>query len=120
MAPEREGFLDLVSVQAAPPQRGDEIRLLTLERYEDGFIIRHALPSGPSEMPATAEEAGLNPMGLLSLTIKDDVGTQYDSFGMISGTSQGLTMFRPAIPAEAAWLDVLVKEGFVRFELGSG
>jgi hypothetical protein len=36
---------------------------------------------------------------------------------MFSGTLGGVSFFKPAIPAEAAWLDVLVKDGVVRFEL---
>lgn len=116
MAEADEGFLNLVRVVPAQPQDDAEIRILALELYEDGFIIRHVLPSG-LQMPTSAEEAGLNPHGLMSLTLRDDLGTRYELVGMHSGTRHGFTMFKPAIPQNAASLDVLTKGGIVRFEL---
>ena len=59
----------------------------------------------------------MNPMGLTSLTIRDDVGTDYRLIGMTAGSVHGFSMFRPAIPAEATRLDVLTKAGFVPFDL---
>lgn len=112
-----EEFLNLQRVLVAPPQSDDQIRILALELYDDGFIIRHALPSGIGEMPATAEEAGLNPMGLMSLTLRDDLGTHYELVGMTTGGHHGFAMYRPAIPARAKRLEVLTKGGFVSFEL---
>jgi hypothetical protein len=104
-------------VLLAPPQSDDEIRILALELYDDGFIIRHALPSGMGEPAATAEEAGLNPMGLMSLTLRDDLGTQYELVGMTSGSHHGFSMYRPAIPPHAKQLEVLTRGGFVPFQL---
>jgi hypothetical protein len=113
-----EGFLNLVRVVEAPPQAEGEIKILTLELYEDGFIVRHVLPGG-FEMPASAEEATINPIGLMSLTLRDDLGTDYKLVAANSGRTHGLTMFRPPVPAEAQWLDVLTKAGFVRFDLAA-
>jgi hypothetical protein len=110
------GLKNLVRVLQAPPQTDDEVKLLTLELYEDGFIVRHLVPGG-LEMPASAGEAGLNPMGLSSLTLRDDLGTEYEVIGMTSGRNHGFTMFRPPIPAHASWLDVSSKSGIVRFDL---
>jgi hypothetical protein len=111
-----EGFLHLRRVLPAPAQSDEDIRVLTLEVYEDGFIIRWVLPSG-LEGPASAEEAALNPMGLMSLTLRDALGTPYEMVGMTGGGKHGYTMFRPAIPAEALWLDVFTRGGVVRFDL---
>jgi hypothetical protein len=117
MSERYEDFLNLRRVLVAPPQSDDEIRILALELYDDGFIIRHALPGGKGEMPVTAKEAGLNPMGLMSLTLRDDLGTQYERVGMMTGGHHGFAMYRPAIPAGAKRLEVLTKGGFVPFEL---
>lgn len=124
-------LLNLKDVLVATQQSDAEIRILSLERYEDGFIVRHATPSGP-RTPESSErlvkgleahavdaagEAALNPMGLTSLTVSDDVGTDYRLVGMNAGTVHGMTMFQPAIPAHATRLEVLTKAGFVPFEL---
>jgi hypothetical protein len=113
------GFLSLLRVLIAPSQTDDEVRVLALEIYEDGFIIRWALPAG-MQPPESGEEAAMNPMGLTSLTLRDDLGTSYEMVGMTGGggrATQGFTLFTPPIPSRATWLDVLVKAGFVRFEL---
>jgi hypothetical protein len=111
-----EGFLNLRRVVIAPPQVDDEIRILALEIYDDGFILRFAF-SGRIQDPASGGEATLNPMGLMSLTLRDGLSTPYKWSGMIAGSGQGLTAFRPSIPPNAAWLEVLTKGGVVRFEL---
>jgi hypothetical protein len=62
----------------------------------------------------------------MSLTLQDDLRTRYESAGMFAGgtadgsTFGGVSFFKPAIPAQASWLDVLVKDGFVRFDLAWG
>jgi hypothetical protein len=126
MASEGEGrFLNLRRVVLAEPQTGEAIRILALELYDDGFAVRWALPSGPGSGPETAEEAGLNPYGLMSLTLHDDLGTSYEQVSMFSGSvgggvggaSGGVTFYAPAIPDEATSLEVLVKDGFIRFDL---
>jgi len=82
-------FLKLRDVLVASEQSDAEIRILALERYEGRFIVRHATPSGfrapqsPKHLVKGLEahaidaagEAALNPMGLTSLTVRDDVGT---------------------------------------------
>jgi hypothetical protein len=111
-------FLNLRRVIRAQPQTDEEIRILALEIYEDGLAIRYALPSGLGEGPASAEEAGFNPMGLMSLTLRDDLGTAYGiSAGGAAWTLGGISYFTPAIPADAAWLEVMTKAGVVRFDL---
>ena len=46
MAASDEGFVNLLRVVKAPPQEDAEIRILTLELYADGLIVRHVLSSG--------------------------------------------------------------------------
>jgi hypothetical protein len=36
---------------------------------------------------------------------------------LVGKSRAGVSFFTPAIPADASWLEVLVKDGFVRFEL---
>jgi len=115
-------FLDLRRVVVAEPQTGDAMRILALEIYDDGSAIRWALPSGPGPMPASPEAARLNPLGFIPLPLRDDVGTHYYYAGMLGGTTHGaagggISFYTPAIPDEASWLEVLVGEEFVRFEL---
>jgi hypothetical protein len=122
MATRGEGeFLTLRRVVLAEPQTGEAIRILALEIYGDGFAIRWALPSSPGPMPASPEEAGLNPSGFIPLPLRDDVGTRYYYAGMLGGTTPGggggISFYTPAIPDESSWLEVRVKDGFVRFEL---
>jgi hypothetical protein len=115
-------FLNLKRVVVAEPQTGEAIRILALEIYDDGFAIRWALPGRPEPMSASPETAALNPSGLMSLPVRDDVGTTYYYAGMLGGTipvaaGGGISFYTPAIPDEASWLEVLVREGFVRFAL---
>jgi hypothetical protein len=53
----------------------------------------------------------------MSLTLRDDLGTGYEHAGMFGGALGGISFYKPAIPSEASWLDVLIKDGFVRFDL---
>jgi hypothetical protein len=113
-------FLELIRIIQAGPQRDEDIRILALELYDDGFIIRYALPHGLGEGPKTPAEASLNPMGLASLSVRDDVGTAYAIVGGGAGgapAAHGMTRYAPAVPVEASWLDVLTAGGFVRFDL---
>jgi hypothetical protein len=115
-------FLNLRRVVVAEPQAGEVIRILALEIYDDGFAIRWALPSRPEPMPASPEAAPLNPSGLMSLPVRDDAGTRYYYAGMLGGSipaaaGGGISFYTPAIPDETSWLEVLVREGVVRFEL---
>jgi hypothetical protein len=111
-------FLNLRRVIRGEPQSDEEIRILALEIYEGCLAIRYALPSGLGEGPASAEEAGLNPMGLMSLTIRDDLGTPYGIYAGSAGwTFGGISYFTPAVPSDAAWLEVMTKAGVVRFDL---
>lgn len=115
-------FLNLRRVVVAEPQTGEVIRILALEIYDDGFAIRWAVPSRPAPMPASPEAAAVNPSGLMSLPVRDDVGTRYYYAGMLGGSipvaaGGGISFYTPAIPNETSWLEVLVREGVVRFEL---
>jgi hypothetical protein len=112
-----EPLLNLIRVLRAAPQSDDEIRILTLEMYDDGFIVRWVLPKGAQGLPESAAEAGLNPMGFMSLTLRDALATEYQLVGMTGGTHHGFTMYRPAIPQQARWLDVFTKGGAVRFDV---
>jgi hypothetical protein len=115
-------FLNLRRVVVAEAQTGEAIRILALEIYDDGFAIRWALPSRPEPMPASPEAAALNPSGLMSLPVCDDIGTRYYYAGMLGGSipvaaGGGISFYTPAIPDDASWLEVLVREGTVRFQL---
>jgi hypothetical protein len=48
---------------------------------------------------------------------RDDLQTGYELAGSSGGTLLGKTYFTPAIPPEAAWLEVLVEDGTIRFGL---
>jgi hypothetical protein len=110
------GFTNLIQVLQAPPQEaGSEVTILTLELYEDGLILRHLIPNG-STRPSSPEMAALNPLGLMSLTLRDNLGTAYALHGAVAGGSHGFTMFKPAVPDEADWLEMMTKSGFVRFD----
>ena len=118
----KDEFLNLRRVLLAEPQTGETIRVLTLEIYDDGFAIRWAVPSRPEPMPASPEAATVNPTGMMSLTVRDDIGTRYYYAGMLGGTipvaaGGGITFYTPTIPDEASWLEVLVGEGSVRLQL---
>jgi hypothetical protein len=113
-------FLELIRIIQAEPQRDDDIRILALELYNDGFIIRYVLPRGLGEGPRTPAEATLNPMGLASLSVRDDVGTAYAIVGGGAGgapAAHGMTRYVPAVPGEASWLEVMTAGGLVRFDL---
>jgi hypothetical protein len=113
-------FLELIRIIQAEPQRDDDIRILALELYNDGFIIRYVLPRGVGESPKTPAEATLNPMGLASLSVRDDVGTAYAIVGGGAGgapAAHGMTRYVPAVPGEASWLEVMTAGGLVRFDL---
>ena len=115
-------FLNLRRVLVAEPQTGEALRVLALEIYDDGFAIRWALPSRREPMPASPEAAAINPTGMMTLTLRDDVGTRYYYAGMLGGTIHvaaggGITFYTPTIPDEASWLEVFVREEVVRFEL---
>jgi hypothetical protein len=115
-------FLNLRRVVVAEPQTGEAIRILALEMYDDGFAIRWALPSRSGPILASPEGAAPNPTGLMSLPVRDDVGTRYYYAGMLGGSipvaaGGGISFYTPAIPGEASWLEVLVRDEFFRFEL---
>jgi hypothetical protein len=112
-------FLIPVRVIRVEPQAGDSIRIIALELHDVGFALRWALPTGLGPLPESAKEARLNPFGLMSLTLRDDLGTQYQHAGIRGERLGGVSFFKPAIPAEATWLEIFVKDGIVRFELRS-
>jgi hypothetical protein len=112
-------FLTPVRVIRVEPQAGDSIRIIALELHDVGFAVRWELPTGLGPLPESAKEAGLNPFGLISLTLRDDLGTQYQHAGIRGERLGGVSLFKPAIPAEAGWLEIFIKDGIVRFDLRS-
>jgi hypothetical protein len=110
-------FVNLIRVLIAERQSDEEIRILALEIYEDGFALRFALPSGLGPTPKTAEEVAINSHGLMSLTLRDDIGTTYERAGRIAGPEGGIDYYTPAIPDAASFLEVFTRGGVVRFDL---
>ena len=45
------------------------------------------------------------------------LGTSYESAALSGGAIRGVAYFEPAIPAEASWLEVYVRDGIGRFDL---
>jgi hypothetical protein len=112
-------FTNLLQVLPATSQKSGHVRILTLELYDDGLVVRWVLPRGV-EWPHTAVEAGSHLAGLTSLKLHDDVGTPYERMAMSAGNvagvaTHGYTVYRPAVPKEARRLDLLSVAGLVRF-----
>jgi hypothetical protein len=91
-----------------------EISLLSLESYDDGFILRYRLLT---HAPLTSPPAGLPHMPLvptLLLNVKDDVGNEYrggpGGWGGGDRLWQGEARLTPAVADEATSLEVRVEE----------
>ena len=105
--------LKLNRVLIGPDQADLEVRVLAVELYEDGLIVRFALLGGLN-MPETPEEAALRPQGPMNFGVADDLGTQYMSAGSHSGggkVTRGDAQFIPAVPEGASRLTVLTDAG---------
>lgn len=92
-------------------QAEGKFRVLRLDEYEGGFQLWWEAPAG-TVMPSSVES-----MGLAALSIRDDVGTAYAPVATSGGVGKGWTKYSPAIPSEAAWLDLLTNSEPVRFGL---
>lgn len=107
---------DLRAVLLPAATRTNAGRVLALEIYRDGLIVRatRPAPESPSRPPAPflAAETGF--------ALTDDVGGAYAFAGSVAGgtpTTHVMAMFVPAPPAGASWLEAASPLGWARFDL---
>jgi hypothetical protein len=126
--------LDLRRVVMAPRQEEHSVRVLAVELYADGVIARFLL-LGATDPSGFAEIAGDDPVGRVSFSLDDDLGTTYQwsktgstlvlaagEPGEPSGRAhnpilRGDAVFVPAVPAEATQLTFVTVEGLVEIPL---
>ncbi len=126
--------LDLRRVVMAPRQDEHSVRVLDLELYADGVIVRF-LVLGARDLSGFAGIAGDDPAGRVSFSLTDDLGTAYewtktgstlvlagDQPGGSTGGARapilrGDAVFVPAVPAEATQLTIVTVEGLVEIPL---
>jgi hypothetical protein len=99
----------LLRVLPAPQNRYDEIRLVSLDLHERGFVIRWEAEPG-----SAGAQAAMSPTPLMALTLHDDLNTRYERVG----GAHGFNLYRPAIPPEATWLNVTKRDEVVLFLFG--
>jgi hypothetical protein len=90
------------------PSRG---RVLALEVYDDGLIVRFMVPKD-DDFPYAPWEAP-------DFTVRDDLGTTYRFEGLTAGgrPAHGLVTFSPPVPPRAQCIEVRSPAGFARFDL---
>jgi hypothetical protein len=93
-------------------------RVLAVELYRDGLIVRGVIAEPQAVAPASTgvplfvEQA--------RFVVTDDRSTSYTFAGSVSGgtpCAHLMAMFTPAPPTDAQWLDVASHLGRARFEL---
>ena len=111
------GRLLRVVLPADEPRPDQDLRLLAVEIFEDGVMVRYAKRGGTAG-PESPEEAALMRNGV---TLSDDVGTRYEvRGGSAAGDDQvahGLWAYAPPPPPEARRLTALTWQGPVDFQV---
>jgi hypothetical protein len=102
---------DLRAVHLAPDQGGPGLRVLSVELYADGVIVRYVVVDF---VPPSAGDAWKWPQ----LEIGDDVGTEYEQVGASAGSGDGGPLrgeirFIPEVPSTAALVTVQTDGGSV-------
>jgi hypothetical protein len=131
---ERHEFLgeDLTHVVAGPPERMGGVRLTGVELYTDGVVVRlHVLTpridiDSPGANWPDERHPDLASEHYHRLGLSDDVGTPYrPRGGGGAGQQRGaglvmrrVTVFAPAVPAQASQLVLADVGGRRRFEVG--
>jgi hypothetical protein len=90
------------------PSRG---RVLALELYDDGSIVRFVVPH--------EDDFPYAPWDAPDFTLRDDLGTSYRFEGLTAGgrPAHGLVTFSPAVPSSARSIEVRSPAGSARFDL---
>ena len=109
----------------------DDHRVLAVELYADGVIARF-LVLGATDPARFAEISGDDPVGRVSFSLDDDLGTAYrwsttgSTLVLAGGPGEpsggkpilrGDAVFVPAVPAEATQLTIVTVEGLVEVPL---
>jgi hypothetical protein len=94
------------------------VRVLTVEMYEDGLIVRYVLPD--FELPVGGDID--RPWEPVDMAVEDDTGTEYEWASGGGGSSdggpfRGEEAFTPAVPGDARRLIVRSESGAVKLEL---
>jgi hypothetical protein len=102
----------------APAQPSGKVRVLTVEMYEDGLVVRYVLPD--FELPVVGELD--KPWEPVDIAVEDDTGTEYEWAGggggsLDEGPFRGEVAFTPAVPGDARRLIVRSESGSVELEL---
>jgi hypothetical protein len=86
-------------------------RVLALELYDDGLIIRFVVPH--------KDEFPYAPWDAADFSLQDDVGTSYRFEGLTAGgqPAHGLVTFSPPVPPSARWVEVRAPVGSARFDV---
>jgi hypothetical protein len=92
----------------AVPARG---RVLALELYTDGLLVRVVIPSH-DDFPYPPWEAA-------TFALHDDAGTAYLFEGFTAGgqPTHGIVTFSPAAPPDTRWIETITPAGRARFNL---
>jgi hypothetical protein len=76
-----------------PPQANDpDVTVVRLDLHTDGFVVRCEIGGGR-----------LGPVGLVAVELRDSLSTPYDH----AGFGSDFVKYKPAIPANAEWVEVL-------------
>lgn len=90
------------------PSRG---RVLALELYDDGLIVRFVVPQ--------EDDFPYAPWDVADFSLRDDVGTTYRFEGLTAGgrPAHGVVTFSPPAPPSAQSVEVRSPAGSARFDL---
>jgi hypothetical protein len=104
----------VVPVTMQPPP-DSALKLLTVEMYEDGVIVRYAFPN--------TEEARAIMKGAWHFEMTDDLGTLYWPLGGgasgVGKSAHGSRVFTPAVPADARRLLIRTALGTATVDLSA-
>jgi hypothetical protein len=116
--------LNLRRVLVAPKGfNHEDVKVLAIELYDDGLIVRWVCPGLELPVPdfADSDTATVETFDLPSFEVRDDVGTRYRiegaSGGDAVGAVRGESVYVPAIPAEARKLTVVTGARSVELNL---
>jgi hypothetical protein len=97
----------LVRVLPAQEQPEGPVVFEALELHDEGFVLRW-----------NDREGVVKPQGLSTLSVRDSLGTPYKSIGVSQGPGPGTSIYEPALPEAAAWIEFLTAGRAVRFDVG--
>ncbi len=108
-----------------PPAAADreDVKVLAVELYDDGLIVRWACPGLEIPVPdfADSDTSTVETFHLPSFEVGDDVGTRYWIQGAngsdAAGSVRGESIYEPTVPADAKTLTVSTGERVIKLEL---